>query len=95
MRRDSLNPFPRAPYVAPKSQGGARPGVQAASEATRAGGTLASSIYAAPAIQNFDQTDPRYDGKSDNVENVYLAAPEAPRSGIAQIWNWLTTGVLR
>lgn len=93
-----LNPFPRAKFVAQQSLGGARAGVQRASEEFRSGMSLADSIYAPPSIANFDQTDPRYAGKSDNVENVYLPAPAAPampRSGLAQVWNWLTTGVLR
>jgi len=82
---------------APKSLGGAKSGVQQASETFQSGLSLVNSIYAPPAIANFDQTDPRYGGKSDNVENIYLPAkdPVAPRSGIAQIFNWLTTGVLR
>lgn len=94
--RTRLNPFPSAPYKKQETQGGARAGVQAASEALDAGGMLISRIYAPPSIVNFDQSDPRYAGKSDVVENVYQPAqdPKAPRSGFQQMVNWLLKGEL-
>lgn len=92
-----LKPFLGAPIKEPTSIGGARPGVQQASEQFSAGGMLASRVYAAPALPSYDQSDPRYDGKSDNVENIYLVANDPPkqRSGITQMLNWLFKGELR
>lgn len=86
--------------VTQKSVGGSRPMVQAASEKLAGSGapTLVSRMYAAPALQHFDDSDPRYGGKSDVVENVYLPEPiipEPPRPGIQQIFNWLFKGTLK
>lgn len=99
--RKTLFPFDRHTNVAErKSIGGARPKIQAAAEAIAhvAPMMLAARIYAPGAMQHYDDSDPRFTGKSDNVENIYLPAPivpQAPRSGIAQMFNWLTTGVLK
>lgn len=91
----SMKPFFAPRTVSQQTQGGARAGVQAASDAMRDANpmSLTARIYAPTSIKNFDQDDPRYAGKSDNVENIYLPANESkPRSGLAQIMNWLTTG---
>lgn len=97
--RKSLMPF-RAPgkVSIPKGVGGAKPIVQQTSESVA--GTLpmlAARIYAPGAMKHYDDSDPRFEGKSDAVENIYQPAPveEKPRSGVMQILSWLTTGVLR
>lgn len=78
--------------------GGAKPVVQASAEALADRPDipmLAARIYSPPSMKHYDDSDPRFAGKSDMVENIYLPAEtvqEAPRSGIMQIFNWLTKG---
>lgn len=96
--RKTLNPFNIRTRVSDaKSIGGARPIVQATSIALASGNVpmLAARIYAPGATMLYDDSDPRFEGKSDNVENIYLPAAvetQTPRSGIAQAINWLFTG---
>lgn len=95
--RKQLNPFsgPGKVYT-PRAVGGSVPKVQAASEGIASAGApmAASRIYAAPALAHYDESDPRFEGKANNVENIYLPAAEKPepRSGVAQIFNWLLNG---
>jgi len=85
MRPKSLYPFNVRRDVAPtRPQGGSRPEVQASADALQESSrpSIASRIYAPAAVRNYDQDDPRYDGKSDAVENIYLkpsATPQAKR----------------
>jgi len=103
MRR-SLFPLQSQRGAPRKSIGGAKAYVQDTSEALVAAPSdkpaIASRIYSPPSLSNFDESDPRYQGKSDAVENIYLpsrfAATETkPRSGFQQLLNWLTKGELR
>lgn len=97
MRR-KLNQFVRpVNAVKQRGQGGSDPKVQAASELLAFDETkpmLAARIYSPSAIKHYDDSDPRFKGKANSVENIYLPAQEtpAPRNGIVQILNWLTTG---
>jgi hypothetical protein len=101
MAKRTLNPF--AAVFAPdiKSLGGAHPKVEAAAQrlASSPAPMLAARIYAAPSLVNTEDSDPRYnEGKSNAVENIYFpAAADAapPRSGFAQLMNWLTTGRMK
>jgi hypothetical protein len=86
-----------------KTLGGARLQVQQTAEALAVSEsnkpTVAARIYSPPALKSYDESDPRYEGKSDAVENIYLPSQfttnEArPRSGIQQIFNWLLKGKL-
>lgn len=99
MRRRAGIEFQAAGFKAPQSQGGARNGVEARSQIAQdePASMNATRIYQSQSVRNFDTSDPRYVGKSDQVENIYLAAPEVankPRSGIAQIFNWIVNGRL-
>lgn len=102
MHRKSLNPFNvgAANIRGRSSIGGSTPRVQNAAESTADNSNFpmaASRIYASPSMQNYDSSDPRYMGKSDNVENIYLPAPEPqkPRSGLMQVLNFIFTGEMR
>lgn len=85
----------------PVSIGGSRPIVQATAEKiaeSQAKPMLASRIYAPPAMKLYDDSDPRFDGKANNVENIYHPASEVveqPRAGIMQIFNWLFKGEMK
>lgn len=85
----------------PVSIGGAKPVVQATAEkiaANQSAPMLASRIYAPPSMELYDDSDPRFDGKANNVENIYHPAEqviEQPRAGLVQIFNWLFKGVMR
>lgn len=102
MRRKSINPFRASQTRNREMLGGSQPVVESTATAMQslAGQpSILARIYAPVAVVNFDQDDPRYDGKSTQVENIYLPArndpPPAPRSGVAQIFNWLLKGKLQ
>jgi hypothetical protein len=88
----------------PISIGGSRPIVQATAEKASALANvpnvplLAARIYSPPAMQLYDDNDPRFEAKANNVENIYHPAEqviEQPRAGIMQILNWLFKGEMR
>jgi hypothetical protein len=97
--KKSVSPFQTASQIKDRqSIGGSNPRVQNASEAMQDESVpfLATRIYASPALRLYDDTDPRFDGKSTAVENIYWPASveEKRPSGVKQLWNWLTTGRL-
>lgn len=101
-RRQSQFKVKPAQFASKGAVGGARPIVQATAEgiaSNQAAPMLAARIYSSPSLKHYDDSDPRFVGKSDNVENIYLPAEtvaESPkRAGIAQIFNWLFKGEMR
>lgn len=87
-------PLLRAPTR--KALGGAKPKVQTTADLLVETGApmLVARIYASSSMRNME-SDPRYDRKTNTVENIYLPAQETvTRSGVQQIWNWLTKGRL-
>ena len=80
-----------------RGTGGARLDVQQASERMLQNPTipfLAARIYGPPSLQIYDDTDPRYGPKADNVENIYLpsAMPAPGTKAPFDFWHWLKTG---
>lgn len=97
MRR-KLNQFSRpVSAVKQRGQGGSDPKVQNTSEILALDESkpmLAVRIYAPSSIKHYDDSDPRFEGKANSVENIYHPAQEMPppRSGIMQALNWLFQG---
>jgi hypothetical protein len=92
--------FTQTGGLLPRSQGGSQSALEVAHQKVQenySGPGVAARIYAPVSVVNMDQTDPRYAGKSDNVENIYMPAPvvEKPRSGVQQIFSWLLTGRMK
>lgn len=99
MRRKNLIPFAQHFGKPRESVGGARPAVEKTARAMEDSNApmLVARMYAPASVAHYDESDPRFRGNSEQVENLYLQPNEKPRprSGLAQVFNWLMNGELR